>query len=96
MVPERLRPVLDIANELARLFDDAGARLYLVGGAVRDALLDQLNPDGDLDFTTDALPEVTEQVLSLLGGQHLDTGQTVRHHRRRQRRPSGRGHHPPC
>lgn len=64
MVPERLRPVLDVANELAGLFDQAGARLYLVGGVVRDALLDRLGPGTDLDFTTDALPAVTEQVLS--------------------------------
>ncbi len=64
MVPKRLRPVLEVANELAPLFEAVGARLYLVGGVVRDALLDQLSPDSDLDFTTDALPEVTEQVLS--------------------------------
>ncbi len=64
MVPERLQPVLQVANELAQLFEGAGARLYLVGGVVRDALLDQLNPEGDLDFTTDALPSVTEELLS--------------------------------
>jgi poly(A) polymerase len=64
VVPERLRPVLDIAIELAQLFEDAGTRLYLVGGVVRDALLDQLSPGSDLDFTTDALPSLTEQVLS--------------------------------
>jgi poly(A) polymerase len=64
VVPERLRPVLDIANELSPLFEEAGAHLYLVGGVVRDALLDQLSPEGDIDFTTDALPPVTEQVLS--------------------------------
>jgi poly(A) polymerase len=67
VVPERLRPILDVANELARLFEAAGAHLYLVGGVVRDALLDQLTPASDLDFTTDALPSVTEQVLSLWG-----------------------------
>ncbi|HXR22588.1 MAG TPA: CCA tRNA nucleotidyltransferase, partial [Acidimicrobiales bacterium] len=64
MVPERLRPVLDEANELARLFAGAGFRLYLVGGVVRDALLDRLNRDGDLDFTTDALPDQTEALLA--------------------------------
>jgi poly(A) polymerase len=64
VVPERLRPVLDIAIELAQLFEDAGTRLYLVGGVVRDALLDQLSLGSDLDFTTDALPSLTEQVLS--------------------------------
>jgi poly(A) polymerase len=64
VVPERLRPVLEVANELARRFDAVGAHLYLVGGVVRDALLDQLSPESDLDFTTDALPTVTEQVLA--------------------------------
>jgi poly(A) polymerase len=68
VVPERLRPVLDVANELARLFEEAGARLYLVGGVVRDALLDRLSPATDLDFTTDALPSVTERVLSSWAG----------------------------
>jgi poly(A) polymerase len=64
VVPERLRPTLDAANELARLFEGAGARLYLVGGVVRDALADRLNDDGDFDFTTDALPSVTEKILA--------------------------------
>ena len=63
MVPERLRPALDAANELARLFEAAGAHLYLVGGVVRDALLDRLSPGADLDFTTDALPTQTEDLL---------------------------------
>lgn len=64
MVPERLRPALDIANQLADLFSAAGARLYLVGGVVRDALVDRLEDGSDLDFTTDALPEVTERLMS--------------------------------
>ncbi len=63
MVPERLRPVLDPVIDLARLFEAAGAHLYLVGGVVRDALLDRLGPESDLDFTTDALPDQTERVL---------------------------------
>ena len=64
MVPERLRPTLDAANGLARLFEAAGARLYLVGGVVRDLLADRLSGDGDLDFTTDAMPSLTEQILA--------------------------------
>ncbi|MGH9106289.1 MAG: CCA tRNA nucleotidyltransferase [Acidimicrobiales bacterium] len=64
MVPERLKPTLRTANELARLFEAAGAHLYLVGGAVRDALADRLAPGGDLDFTTDALPSRTEEILA--------------------------------
>jgi poly(A) polymerase len=63
VVPERLRPVLDVANELAVLFEAAGARLYLVGGVVRDAVLDRLSSHSDLDFTTDALPSQTESIL---------------------------------
>jgi poly(A) polymerase len=64
VVPEKLRPAIEVGNELARLFDGAGARLYLVGGVLRDALLDRLKPSTDLDFTTDALPGQTEQLLS--------------------------------
>jgi len=64
VVPERLRPTLDAANGLARLFEAAGARLYLVGGVVRDLLADRLSGDGDLDFTTDAMPSLTEQILA--------------------------------
>jgi tRNA nucleotidyltransferase/poly(A) polymerase len=67
VVPERLRPTLDAANELARLFEAAGARLYLVGGVVRDALADRLSDGGDLDFTTDALPSLTEEILAAWG-----------------------------
>jgi poly(A) polymerase len=63
VVPERLQPILEAANELARLFAETGAQLYLVGGVVRDALLDRLSPTADLDFTTDALPSETEHIL---------------------------------
>jgi poly(A) polymerase len=52
-----------VAEELAARFDAAGHRLYLVGGTVRDALLDRAG--GDLDFTTDARPDA---VLALLAG----------------------------
>jgi len=55
--------VLDPAQELARLFEATGAHLYLVGGVVRDAFLDRLSPASDLDFTTDAHPTQTEEIL---------------------------------
>ena len=83
------------ANELARLFEDAGFHLYLVGGVVRDALLDRLSPDSDLDFTTDALPTQTEQILASWADSHLDAGQALWHHRRCQGRTARRGHHSP-
>lgn len=53
-VSELLR-VSPVADDLAHRFQDAGARLALVGGSVRDALLGRLG--NDLDFTTDARPE---------------------------------------
>jgi poly(A) polymerase len=62
MVPERLRPLLEEAAPLAERFAAAGWRLYLVGGSVRDAILDV--PVGkDLDFTTDARPDDIEAVV---------------------------------
>ena len=50
------------ADELGRIFADAGFELHLVGGSVRDAVLRR--ETSDLDFTTDARPEDTERILS--------------------------------
>ena len=51
-----------VIRRLASQFSTAGLRLYLVGGSVRDRLLGR--PTKDLDFTTDALPSVTRDVLA--------------------------------
>ena len=64
MIPDRLTPLLAETTALAERFSAAGARLYLVGGVVRDAIIGRLDPDGDLDFTTDARPEQTEAILA--------------------------------
>ena len=64
--PARFEPLVDATSSLAERFADAGHRLYLVGGSVRDALIDAaLDPAGpsDLDLTTDALPEQIEALL---------------------------------
>lgn len=64
MVPKRLQWLLDpdgVPVRLARLFDRAGFRLYLVGGSMRDALLGR--PHDDLDFATDAHPEQIREVV---------------------------------
>jgi poly(A) polymerase len=53
--------VAPVAEDLGRRFQDAGFRLALVGGSVRDTLLGRLG--NDLDFTTDARPE---QVLKII------------------------------
>jgi poly(A) polymerase len=62
--------------ELARLFQEAGYELAIVGGTVRDAFLGRglTGDDVDLDFTTNAMPEQTEAVLAPLGKTLWDTG----------------------
>ncbi|CAN5839607.1 CCA tRNA nucleotidyltransferase [soil metagenome] len=57
MVPDRFAPVLAELGPLARRFTDAGHRLYLVGGIVRDLLVGTAAPGSDIDLTTDATPE---------------------------------------
>ncbi len=64
MVPERLQPILADVTPLAERFAAAGHRLYLVGGIVRDLVLDRLRPGSDLDLTTGARPEQTREVLA--------------------------------
>jgi poly(A) polymerase len=65
VIPDRFAPVLAELTPLAERFAAAGHRLYLVGGAVRDLLLDQATDGGDFDLTTDARPA---EVKRLLGG----------------------------
>jgi len=61
MTPDRLKAVLtDDIRDLARRFADAGHELFLVGGSVRDVLLNR--PVSDLDFTTDARPDEIERI----------------------------------
>ena len=54
--------VAPVADELGAAFTAAGHEIALVGGSVRDALLDRLG--SDLDLTTSARPEQTERLLS--------------------------------
>jgi poly(A) polymerase len=50
-----------VARELGELFAAAGFELYLVGGAVRDAMLGRPSPD--IDLATSARPHETTRVL---------------------------------
>jgi poly(A) polymerase len=52
-----------VATELGARFQKAGHQLYLVGGAVRDAVLRRVGTE--LDFATDARPQ---QVIAVLQG----------------------------
>ncbi len=83
MVPDRLKAILsDEVIDLAIRFSEAGHELYLVGGSVRDALLDRDN--SDLDFTTSARPETIEEIgsewahSSYLAGRDFGTVGLVR------------------
>ena len=58
---EQLLRISGLIDQLGHLFEDAGHRLYLVGGSVRDALLGHLGHD--LDFTTSARPDQIEALL---------------------------------
>ena len=64
MIPERLRPLAQSTQEIAERFEDAGRTLYLVGGVVRDALINELSDTSDLDFSTNAKPDEIESIVS--------------------------------
>ena len=67
MVPARFAPVLLEMEPLAARFRQAGHRLYLVGGTVRDLLLgDDAKPLDQMDFdaTTTARPEETKKIVA--------------------------------
>jgi poly(A) polymerase len=66
-IPARFEPLIEATQSLAERFSAAGKRLYLVGGSVRDAMLDAgEDPAGpsDFDLTTNALPDEIEAILS--------------------------------
>ncbi len=56
MIPDRFAPVLAELAPLVERFRAKGHRLYLVGGTVRDLLLDVGGEGFDFDLTTDAHP----------------------------------------
>ena len=64
MIPERLQPLVAETAEVAARFSAAGRRLYLVGGVVRDLIVNRLADLADLDFATDARPDEIEALVS--------------------------------
>ena len=62
----------DVLRGLGGLFAAAGHELYLVGGSVRDAVLQR--PITDLDFATDARPEQLQRLLRPWADALWDTG----------------------
>lgn len=64
-VPEDIRKIKDI-------FIKNGYKLFVVGGAVRDALLGKTPKDWDL--ATDAVPDKVEEIMNAAGLKTLPTG----------------------
>jgi poly(A) polymerase len=65
-VPPRLARYFEptsATQELSRRLGEAGHRAYLVGGSVRDAFLDRVRDDSDIDIATDARPDAIERVV---------------------------------
>lgn len=58
-------------NELAEQFQGQSHQLFLVGGAIRDQLLNR--EVGEWDCATDALPSVTEKILIQNGFKGINT-----------------------
>ena len=58
-----MQPLVAETEALASRFRASGWQIYLVGGVLRDAFLDRLGPDKDLDLTTDADPDQIEAVV---------------------------------
>ena len=64
MVPITLLNLIEnnsFLNELSSLYHSNGFEIYLVGGAVRDGILD--TPTNDFDFTTNATPDESISLL---------------------------------
>jgi len=61
-----------LIQSLAEAYKQAGFRLALVGGPVRDAILGRLG--NDLDFTTNARPEASSRILKKWADAVWETG----------------------
>lgn len=65
MIPQRFAPILEELSPLAERFRATGFRLFVVGGTVRDLLLNRGTNSLDFDLTTNAHPEQVKEILHL-------------------------------
>ncbi|HUR18452.1 MAG TPA: CCA tRNA nucleotidyltransferase [Acidimicrobiales bacterium] len=75
LVPERVRPLVAETAWLVDCFRPAGHRLYLVGGVVRDIVLNRPVHDVDLDITTDARPPEIKRLIRTKAEAVWDQGE---------------------
>jgi len=67
-----IKTVDPVLKEIAAIFYDKGKQVYLVGGAVRDMLMNKNIHDWDL--ATDALPEEVTAIVRSAKGKVIPTG----------------------
>lgn len=75
MTEERIKfniPIPEDIVQIKDIFKRNGFKLYVVGGAVRDALLGKTPKDFDL--ATDAVPDKVEEMMKSAGLRTLPTG----------------------
>jgi tRNA nucleotidyltransferase/poly(A) polymerase len=75
LMENRIKYSIDIPSDIIGikdLFKQHRYKLYVVGGAVRDALLNQ--KPKDFDLATDALPDKVEEILNGAGYRTIPTG----------------------
>ena len=89
MVPARFVPILEELAPLAARFADAGHRLFLVGGAVRDLLVGVEGEHHDLDLTTDARPPAVKALLGDWGHAVWTQGEKFGTIGAQRKRPDG-------
>lgn len=65
-------PVPKDVLEISKIFKDNGFKLFIVGGAVRDGILNK--PIKDYDLATDAVPDKVEGMMGKAGLKTLPTG----------------------
>jgi tRNA nucleotidyltransferase/poly(A) polymerase len=71
----RLKKTIPVPSDILQIkdiFKKNGFKLYVVGGAVRDALLGKTPKDYDL--ATDAVPDKVEEMMKASGLRTLPTG----------------------
>ena len=78
MVPRTLLSLIDnneYLKTVSDLYSSNGFEFYLVGGAVRDGILDI--DTSDFDFTTNASPEESIELLNNNGYKTTEIGRAV-------------------
>ena len=67
-------PIPKDISQIKDVFKKNGFKLYVVGGAVRDALLGK--EPKDYDLATDAVPDKVEEMMAKAGFKTLPTGKS--------------------